>query len=538
MKISRSAAAVQKIADTYRNDPDKQIRELRRLVREGQRAGDLSLVGAAYCTLAEAYYAADDRDNFFSCAFKAVAFLKGTCEYELLANAYSCLAETYTFQGDHQTSLVNDELAYAIVKKHRIRGKTRIRVLNNLSASYHMMGEVRKSIRILNECVDFMKNNYGDEYSDIAMYSLNLAECYKDNGQPDVAKDLLKSMAEWIGKVDFRPIECDYYLRCALLAYSFGDTAEGGGFVDKAFGIMPDNVYPLPMYDDLNKTARYLSKNEDRPRAEKILSLMKVYAEKNKGTLEQMIAVSMIADFYRRFGQCELSAEYYAQYEELNERYMRELREAQLNLLDTVRNTETEVRRLTKKMRISEELASLEPMTKLLNRAALLRVSAEFIETAAKRKQKVGAIFIDIDYFKEYNDTYGHAEGDRIIREVADACRRQDAANIRFARYGGDEFFGITRGLSDEEVRETARRISRIIQSAGIPHEKNVCGGRVTLSVGIVNIPITDSTATVLEIAKYADKAVYYAKNAGKNAIYEIVRGADDGGSSFVKIGF
>ena len=105
-------------------------------------------------------------------------------------------------------------------------------------------------------------------------------------------------------------------------------------------------------------------------RAEKILALMNVFAEKNKGTLEQIFAVSMAADFYKNFGQCELAAEYYAKYEALNEKHMSELIAMQLQLHKTMRSTETEIRRLNKKMRKSEELVSHEPMTGLLNRYA------------------------------------------------------------------------------------------------------------------------------------------------------------------------
>lgn len=180
-------------------------------------------------------------------------------------------------------------------------------------------------------------------------------------------------------------------------------------------------------------------------------------------------------------------------------------------------------------------------MTKLFNRAALLKISSEFIAAAAKKKQKIGAIFIDIDYFKECNDTYGHAKGDEIIKEVAAACKAEEASNIRFARYGGDEFFGITRGLDDKEVADTARRICRRIRKADIPNEKNPHGQRITLSAGVVNVAITDRTDTIIEIANYADKAVYYAKNAGKNAIYLLDHdrsGKNGKTAGFIKIDF
>ena len=539
MKKNKSVLAVTKIDETYADNITKKIRELSRCVREGQKSGDLLMVGAAYCCLAEAYNEKEDLHGMLINALKAVTVLKDTDEYELIARAYDTLGHAYTNQGNNQMSLACDEIAYGIVKRHRIKGKTRIKALNNLSVSYHVMEEPKKSIKCLNECIELLKRDFPDDYTDLLMYSINLAGCYKDTGELARSKEVFDSVSGVLKKVEFAPLVCDYYLRRAVLSYTLGEKEEGDGYLDTAFSIFPKNVYPLPLYDDLYDVARIVTKNRDRARADKIFDLMTVYAEKNSGTLEQLFAIRMMANYHKDFGEYKLAAECFSKYEELNERQLREFKEMQMKLHDTTRNTESEIRKLKRKMKENEELFSLEPLTKLLNRSALLRISSEFIEKAAKKKRKVGAVFVDIDYFKECNDTYGHARGDEIIKEVAAACRKQETKDIRFARYGGDEFFGITTGLTDEEVCDVARRICRTVYSAGIKNEKNPNGGRLTLSVGVVNVTVTDKTDTVLEIANYADKAVYFAKSSGRNAIYELLHGEiKDGEAKYIKIDF
>ncbi|MCR5323666.1 MAG: GGDEF domain-containing protein [Lachnospiraceae bacterium] len=117
----------------------------------------------------------------------------------------------------------------------------------------------------------------------------------------------------------------------------------------------------------------------------------------------------------------------------------------------------------------------------------------------------------------------------------------EETANVRFARYGGDEFLGLTYGLEDDQVADIARRICIRIRKADIPNRNNPNGKRVTLSVGIVNVAVTGDTDTIIQIANYADKAVYYSKNAGKNCIHLLdygrtnVEGEDD---PFVRIDF
>jgi len=541
MKKNRSVALVEKTVKTCGGDSKKLSRELKRLVKEGKRSGDYILVGAAYCFLSENCYDTGDLSGLLANSIKAVALLKDSEEYELIARSYICLVAAYTNQENHNMALISDEIVLDVVRKHRIKGSIRLSILNNIAASYHMMGDVRKSIRIQKECLSLFEKLHENNDDDLAMYLINLAEYYKSNDETGEAQDVFKKMAPWIDAISFKPLICDYYLRRAIMSFTLGDTKAGKADTDKALTLIPDNLYPLPIYDDLRQISHFLSVDKDKERAEKLLNLMTVFAEKNTGAFEQIIAVRTMADHYKCFGDCKLATEYYAKYEELNDRHMREMNELQMSLHKTTKNAEIEIRKLKQKMKKNEELASQEPLTKLLNRSALLRVSSEFIEEAAKKKQKVGGIFIDIDFFKQCNDSYGHAKGDEIIREVARVCRRQETGSVRFARYGGDEFFGITRGLSDDEVAEIARRICRAIRAADIPNVNNPNGGRITLSVGVVNVTITDKTNTVLEVINYADKATYYAKNTGKNAIYKLDHGAgadNKTGNYFVKIDF
>ncbi len=226
---------------------------------------------------------------------------------------------------------------------------------------------------------------------------------------------------------------------------------------------------------------------------------------------------------------------------DLYRRRMEETKKIQLTIHQKIREADKEIRSLNKKIKESEEAASKDPMTKLMNRAALMKTASEFIDTALGENEKVGGIFIDIDFFKECNDTYGHARGDEIIKGVAEVCRKEESESMRFSRYGGDEFFGITHGLSDREIENMAVRICRKILQKNIPNEKNPNGQRLTVSVGLVNASITDRSNTIIDIANYADKALYQAKESGRNAIYffEFENQDEDGtGSPYKKISF
>ena len=532
---------VEKIVSEYGRDKRKLISKLQGVVKEGKSVGDLFLVGLAYYYISIAYNDISDRNGLLTYSLKAVELLKDSDEYEIIAKAYLALGYAHAEKVNYQMALVCYEQSAKIISEHRIQGEAKLSVLNNLSTCYHELGDVQKSIKILNECIKQLMQMEPLDYTDLVMYNLNLSNYYKDGHDYVESMSILKSLAKWVDKVEFEPIICDYYLRLAIVHFLLNETKEGNEAIDKGLELMPQGIYPHPIYDDLSDLSCTLAKNGDEVRCKKIFDLMTSYLEKNKGTIEQIFAYNTIANYHRYFGDKDKAFEYFEKLEELHKKRISDLELVQLDVHKQVKEADQEIQKLKKRIQHNDKIYSLEPFTKLLNRSALLKVSSEFIETALKKKDKVGAIFIDIDFFKECNDTYGHSVGDDIIKEVANVCKSEETSNVVFARYGGDEFFGVTKCLEDDEVVEIAKRISQKIRSENIPNEKNPNGHIITLSVGVVNVAITDQTDTIIEIANYADKAAYYAKNKGKNAIYMLKYDTtkEDGQySEYIKIDF
>lgn len=520
MRTKEIMERVYHLMDRYEEDKPKLIKELKKLIREGQRDGNMVLMGSSYCGLSGTCYDLNDMDGMLTNALKAVELLKDTDAYEMLVKSYVNIGYVYSNQENHQLSLEVDDKAYQILHTHRIKGDLQFTVANNLATNYHMLGDCKTAIKLLAESYGVISVDSKKSYLNKAMYTLNLSDCYIDDHNLEKGQEILKGMEEWLDQVDFQPIVCDYYLRSAIVSFLLGDQEAGNLNVEKSFELVPADCYPNQIYEDYKTLTGMLIKNGEFKKADKIFELMTAYAKENQCSCDQLIATQTFADYYHGMGEDKKALECYQKLESLYQQRMKELKEIQLKVYRNIKSANEEVKKLKRKMRENEAMLSLEPMTKLLNRTALLKISSEFIDTAVQKKQKVGAIFIDIDFFKECNDTYGHAAGDEIIRTVARACQKEEKANIRFARYGGDEFFGITRGLSDEEVAEVAAHILKRIREADIPNEKNPNGQRVTLSAGAVNVPVSCSGDTIIEIAKLADKAVYHAKNSGKNVIY------------------
>ncbi len=174
---------------------------------------------------------------------------------------------------------------------------------------------------------------------------------------------------------------------------------------------------------------------------------------------------------------------------------------------------------LKRKNDILENIAALDGLTGIPNRRQFDEtVQREWLR-CLRQGVPLSLIMMDIDFFKKYNDAYGHTAGDECLRRVALALKSsvRRAADL-MARYGGEEFAAILPDTHSEGAAFVAERIRSSVESEGIPHEYSEVADHVTLSVGAATkIPQMDSTAS--EIIEAADKMLYEAKDGGRNSV-------------------
>jgi len=168
--------------------------------------------------------------------------------------------------------------------------------------------------------------------------------------------------------------------------------------------------------------------------------------------------------------------------------------------------------RLHARLATLTELATVDPVTGLFNRRYLeTRLEAE-VERARRQGQDLALLLIDIDDFKRVNDTRGHLEGDRILRDVADLLRDGVRIFDVCARYGGEEFVIVMPAASATVAQQVAERIRlRVERNFGNDSPP------VTVSVGV---GMLDSATTADELVDVADRALIAAKQAGKNLVW------------------
>jgi len=165
-------------------------------------------------------------------------------------------------------------------------------------------------------------------------------------------------------------------------------------------------------------------------------------------------------------------------------------------------------------LKLFEKLSITDPLTSLYNRRFLKDIFPEQFQHTLEHKGCFAFFLLDIDYFKPYNDTYGHRQGDEVLKEIADLFHE----HIKYGfRIGGDEFAGIVTGENEEAVREIIEEFYHAIQTVKIENVKSPLVPYITCSIG-VHIS-TKKELTFEDIYQFADTALYKAKALGRNQI-------------------
>jgi len=161
------------------------------------------------------------------------------------------------------------------------------------------------------------------------------------------------------------------------------------------------------------------------------------------------------------------------------------------------------------------ELAETDSMTGLLtNRAYQERLEAEF-RRAQVSKQSLALLIADVDFFKHVNDTYGHPQGDELLRQLGDVIRQLARKIDICCRYGGDEFVVLMPETIKAEAAMVAGRLRQAIEQTEFQIEGITA--KITVSIGVAGYP--QDVSTKQQLVKAADSALYAAKQAGRNNV-------------------
>lgn len=166
-----------------------------------------------------------------------------------------------------------------------------------------------------------------------------------------------------------------------------------------------------------------------------------------------------------------------------------------------------------------EMLAYQDVVTGLYNRRYLDNSLNREIRRARRNNMPLSLLIADVDFFKNYNDTYGHLAGDVCLKKIANLFKQHfQRASDLVARYGGEEFCVILPNMEDEAANQLCESFLKLIWNSNIPHAASPIADRLTLSIGLATCE-AHYNCDQKTLIKIADNALYMAKKSGRNRV-------------------
>ena len=164
-----------------------------------------------------------------------------------------------------------------------------------------------------------------------------------------------------------------------------------------------------------------------------------------------------------------------------------------------------------------EKLAITDPLTHVYNRRVFDEIAVKELTRALRGGSNFSIVLLDIDHFKQINDTYGHAVGDQVLIQLAKLCLANTRSMDIFARYGGEEFVILMPDTGQDSAFQSMERLRMIIQEAPMAASEGA-DIFVTVSMGIAEMDAQDTT-DIQTILEHADRALYTSKESGRNRV-------------------
>jgi len=172
---------------------------------------------------------------------------------------------------------------------------------------------------------------------------------------------------------------------------------------------------------------------------------------------------------------------------------------------------------LLRKAETFRDLAQTDPLTGCFNRRSFMLATERAQEQVNRRRESHALLMLDIDHFKQVNDTYGHPVGDEVIRMLAKTCIDHLRSTDMLGRLGGEEFAVLLRGASLTDAENVAETLRQRLESCEVFYGDAVVPLFFTVSIGVVALVSGDNSA--MSAIERADKALYEAKAMGRNRV-------------------
>lgn len=451
---------------------------------------------------------------------ESIRCIRGTAQEEELCRCYHMSGVVAQAQNNLVLAMEHYERARIYAEKNN-RKFIYCLAVGNMANTYSSLGAYEKALGEYKECIREMKRLGQHDTNQENMYCKMLAGygyCLLMTDGKEEALEIAEELKNLIAENHYiAAVELTIYLFLAFCAYQNSQDCEADEYTERTVRVIMENDNIVADFDNVLKLIQYLIAVEKFEQLQQVLERMEPQAAvaKNEGFLLQLLLYRLqyCSDNMSREKFLERTQSFFSlkskyEYAE-NNQVLRIMR-----MRNKLREVEEEQTRLMEENTKLIYQMQHDELSGLYNKRYMNRRMEELFEEAMQKELTLGVMFVDIDYFKQMNDKYGHQKGDECIIAIADAiktCMPEDFA----ARYGGDEFVILTLGRSKEYMEMRAQMLLDNVMARQLPNEDSPYMKVVTITIGGVNA-IPHKPNKMWDFLSAADETLYRQKKEQK----------------------
>ena len=525
MEFSQYNTTVQKwiktVLENRETSADTVLECCRDIIAYGQKTDDPKLMGFGCFYGGEIYYGLNDGAHFFHMMTEALTYLDRAEEWELVVRCYNYLGIAAMSRGNPSIALDYYMNGLKDSKTHDLPLQ-KVMLLINMGLLYLECEHYVDSENAFLEAYQILKTQQQDEKYNFYLYAFygNMAECLILQNRLDEAKPYLEYLhkegweqAELIDRLFICCVDVIYY-------HKMGDTQKRNESIQMIHEKLPDNLTVLDFFSDYYRCCLVLLETDQDESFWRIIDVIEPQVVNFEIINLHLKVLSLKMKYYRKHNQ---NAEYLQAaglYYELSERNEAVTRNMLFNVITLRKNLENMRKARMKAERkniVLQERSEQDPLTCMANRFRLNAYVEEVFTHSQENDIPIAMEILDIDYFKEYNDNYGHQEGDQCLVSIANTISSfVEEAQAFCARYGGDEFVIIYVNVTREQAVSYAEELRRRVLALEREHRFSKALPVVTISQGICwGIPRKENRRG--DFLHTADSMLYRVKKFSRN---------------------
>lgn len=486
------------------------------------RTDNQGLLGFVYFYRGEAYYVLNEIDAMFKSMAKSMPYLGETGQWDLLTRAYNLMAIISINKGHAPVALDYYLTALKSAEEHGVDSVI-CSIHINLGYLYMQNDIFDEAQYHFDEAYEIYDKSPEKEAQSgrLNMIYTNLVTCYMLRGDMENAKKymerLMTECKPYFNNMDYVYVGCmaaRYYQLC-------GEYEQRDATISDITNRLGEQLPILDLFDDLYSLCELALEIENYDVFTGIVKILEPVIEHNGMSNLQRKVLSVQIKYYELVGDETNYFQAVSRFYKLVTSMEKESHVMIANMM----HVRTALEHAQESKRQIEEMNALlmkksetDSLTGLANRYRMMDMFQLMSEECRREQRLLTVEIIDIDYFKEYNDNYGHQAGDECIKKVAAVIKAMQNERVFGVRYGGDEFIILYCGMEESEVLAQAKKLRQDIKELLIVHEHSKVASTVTISQGIcMAIPCKEDEG--LDFLHVADEYLYHVKRQKRGNI-------------------